>query len=227
MDAWSAEVRDQVRGWQYMGDQFADDLFTLGGTIRFTYLEPMPPEWGASKNKLKAIIRDLLWAIAKRKEVNFRDVERNLRDVHSHIRDLANCALQAAEFDDQTPYLDDLRTRGREVPEEIGRLTNLAERRSVQSLHVRALSLGGAASRLAREAFGEESFEFADSLARLGHLYRKTGSFGKAEQAFKPALEVDRERSGKKSPDFAVSLHNLAGLLQQTGRYSEAESTYK
>jgi tetratricopeptide (TPR) repeat protein len=226
MDAWPPEVTDQMKGWQNLGDQNADDLFLLGGTIQFLYSDPMPPDWATCKSQLKTVIRTLLRAMGERKEVNFREFERSLHDVHSCISDTTNCALQAAEFDDQKPDLTDLRKNGLDASEEIVRLGDLAERRFAQSLDNRAFSLGRAANRLARMLFGEQSFEFAQSLTRLGLLYGKAGSLDKAIQNIKLALEIDRKRSGEKSQDFAASLHNLANVLQEAGCYLEAEDAY-
>ena len=60
------------------------------------------------------------------------------------------------------------------------------------------------------------------ALTGLGSVYRKTGQPGRAEPAYKAALEVFEQVLGPGTPEVATALRNLASLYSDQGRLDEA-----
>lgn len=68
--------------------------------------------------------------------------------------------------------------------------------------------------------FGPESPQVASVSQHLGNVYRFTGDYAKAEEAFKKSISI-RERGGP-NPELGRTLHDYADMLDHNQRSEEA-----
>jgi tetratricopeptide (TPR) repeat protein len=101
-------------------------------------------------------------------------------------------------------------------------LEALAEVGAEQQLHDLTLQFEG----FLGEIKNGDRLDVAESLSRLGTLYRKQGRYRRAEPLIKRALAIRETQLGPEHPDTAQSLNNLALLYQLIGRYDAAEPLY-
>src|SRR5262249_38664104 len=64
-------------------------------------------------------------------------------------------------------------------------------------------------------------------LNNLGRIYHITKRYGKAEDAYRQALQLAEIRLGRSHPSLSVTLDNLGLLYAETGRYGEAEAQHQ
>ena len=74
------------------------------------------------------------------------------------------------------------------------------------------------------EEFGPHHLNVADSLTKLGELYRMQAQYAKAEPRLRRALQIREKALGRDHPTVALSLSKLGELYRLQGRYAEAES---
>ena len=80
-----------------------------------------------------------------------------------------------------------------------------------------------AAVRAAKDTYGLNSAETAESLSRLASVYQSMGGAAEAERLFLRALDIDIARLGENHPHIAARLNNIANLYRDQGRSQEAE----
>ena len=69
--------------------------------------------------------------------------------------------------------------------------------------------------------------EFAETIDKLGVLYKEMGDYKATESYFKQALEIRKKAFGEEHPDYAKSLFRLGNLYFITSDFKSSESYYK
>ena len=75
-----------------------------------------------------------------------------------------------------------------------------------------------------KKIYGSEHPDVADSLGKLGLLYRDRAKYTEAEDLLRRALEIRENVLGAEHPDTATSANDLAGLYLTIAKYGEAET---
>ena len=79
--------------------------------------------------------------------------------------------------------------------------------------------------KLAGEAFGKETSQYAEAIHDLGFVYNADGDYPRAEKFIQAALTLDRKIYGHEHPSIAKELDNLAWVYRNQGRFNEALDT--
>jgi len=119
------------------------------------------------------------------------------------------------------------RVLGRDHPDTIVSLTNLAELYSRQSRYAESERLYERALESRRRVLGKEHSLTLASANRLALLYFDEGRYGDAEKLFKQTLETRERILGREHADTLVSVNNLADMYRHLGRYGESEPLFK
>ncbi len=80
---------------------------------------------------------------------------------------------------------------------------------------------------LARQHFGANHEELANSLSNLAFLYEAQGEYLEAERVYREALTIYRAMPEESALNFAGALNNLAFLYSSMGNYAAAEPLYR
>jgi CHAT domain-containing protein len=89
-----------------------------------------------------------------------------------------------------------------------------------------ALSTGETALKLAKNEFGADHSNYANSLSIMGIIYLSTNKFAQAESMFEEAKKIKEKTVGKTHPDYAKVLGNLATVHARTGEFKKAEEYF-
>jgi CHAT domain-containing protein/tetratricopeptide (TPR) repeat protein len=90
-----------------------------------------------------------------------------------------------------------------------------------------ALPLVEKLSEVVRRCSGENSGEYAATLALQGGVLRALGRYEDAEASFTSALRIATAALGPEDPDVTFVLNHLALLYKAQGRYRDAEAHYQ
>jgi len=80
---------------------------------------------------------------------------------------------------------------------------------------------------LAREVFGDESYQYGLRLFVLAAMYSKVHQHDEALPLYAKSREILEKSLGKKHPEYAFVLNNLAVLYQEIRKYAEAERLFR
>ena len=72
-----------------------------------------------------------------------------------------------------------------------------------------------------------EHVDVAESLNKLGLLYKHKGEVAKAEPLYQRSLDIFEKRLGPEHPQVATLLNNIANLYQIQGDYAKAEHLHQ
>jgi tetratricopeptide (TPR) repeat protein len=95
-----------------------------------------------------------------------------------------------------------------------------AQYSDAESLYQQALAIR-------EKVCGREHPDTAESLSKLGWLYKDQGKYAKAELIEQRALEIRETVLGTQDSETATSLNNLASIYQRQGRYKKAEPLFQ
>ena len=70
---------------------------------------------------------------------------------------------------------------------------------------------------------GEDDFQVAVTLHKLGACLRDAGRYDEAEKMLRQALEMKKLNLGEDDFQVTITLHELGVCLRNAGRYDEAE----
>lgn len=97
----------------------------------------------------------------------------------------------------------------------------------IQGNYGHAVILAIQALNVAEKTFGPDHPNVAQSLNRVGLLYKAEGQYALAEPLLKRALSIRETALGPDHMDVATSLNNLASLYGSQAQYAQAEVLYK
>ena len=112
---------------------------------------------------------------------------------------------------------------GKEHPETLNSMNNLANVYQDQGRYDEAEQLHIKALEIRRRVLGQEHPATLSSMNNLAGVYLDQGRHDEAEQLNMKTLEIQRRVLGEEHPDTLASMHNLAWVYRQQGRYDEAE----
>jgi CHAT domain-containing protein/tetratricopeptide (TPR) repeat protein len=112
--------------------------------------------------------------------------------------------------------------KGKEDPELVANLTEIAELHSLQRRPLEAVPLLQSALAISEKAFGSESPEVAQALASLGNTWKAAQNFEAALSCLKRSLDIREKIFAPTDDAVASALGNLGSLYLDWGRYSEA-----
>jgi CHAT domain-containing protein len=118
-------------------------------------------------------------------------------------------------------------TMGKEAPELLGPLVNLALVHSENGAMTKAIEFLEQAKALARRSASEESLEYAQVLKLLGSFYVDAYACGAARPLLVDAEKLSRHVYGEDHPYYAETLTALGSLEQAEANYPVAEAHYR
>jgi eukaryotic-like serine/threonine-protein kinase len=120
----------------------------------------------------------------------------------------------------------DLRRRvlGREHPDTLRSMTNLAHVYWGEGKYAQAEALGNEALPTMRRVLGPEHPDTLRSMNDLAMVYTGEGKFAQAEALDSQILQIRRRVLGPEHPDTLVSMSNLAADYVDDGKYAQAEA---
>jgi tetratricopeptide (TPR) repeat protein len=119
------------------------------------------------------------------------------------------------------------RVLGREHPETLGKLNNLAVLYADQGKYKQAEPLYQRALEASERVLGPEHPDTLSTMNNLANLYADQGKYEEAEPLYQRALEARERVQGLGHPDTAKSLESLAILFDAQKKREEAEPLYQ
>ena len=86
-----------------------------------------------------------------------------------------------------------------------------------------AIAIADQARGIYEEVLGPKHPKYADSLIKLGIVYRSSGDVQQAEKLFRETVAIRSKALGQEHPSYAKSLSTLADLYRLMGDYKRAE----
>ena len=117
-------------------------------------------------------------------------------------------------------------TLGREHPDTLASVNNLALLHKASGETAKAEQLYGRALEARERTLGKEHPDTLVSVNNLAVLYSATGDTAKAEPLFLRALDALERTHGKEHYDTLATMNNLAALYRATGETEKAEPLY-
>jgi tetratricopeptide (TPR) repeat protein len=133
----------------------------------------------------------------------------------------ASEALLRVACDTQT------RTLGKEYPDTLASMNNLAGVLSRQGKYEEAEEMHREALRLRETVLGTEHPSTPTSMNNLATVLSHQGKYEEAEKMHRDALGLSEKVLGKEHPYTLTSMNNLAGVLGDQGKYEEAEKLHQ
>ena len=87
-----------------------------------------------------------------------------------------------------------------------------------------AITIGERSLELREKELGREHPEVSQLLVRLAALYRATGEFAKAENAYRRAIGISEKSLGPNHPSVGAALERYACFARRRGREDDAKS---
>jgi tetratricopeptide (TPR) repeat protein len=115
------------------------------------------------------------------------------------------------------------RVLGRDHPDALSSMNDLADAYRKQSLYAQAAPLLNEVLETRRRVLGETNPATVSSMHEVGLLYLDQGKYAQAEPLLARALEVQRRVLGPDDPDTLASLHDLATTFAADGKLGQAE----
>ena len=116
---------------------------------------------------------------------------------------------------------------GKEHPDTLASVNNLAELYRAQGRHAEAEPLFRRALEASERVLGKEHPDTLMSVNNLALLYQAQGHHAEAEPLFRRALEASERVLGKEHPQTLTNVNNLAELYRAQGHHAEAEPLYR
>ncbi|MCB9940044.1 MAG: tetratricopeptide repeat protein [Planctomycetaceae bacterium] len=82
-------------------------------------------------------------------------------------------------------------------------------------------------ARVRLEAWGEDDYDYAETLSRLGDAYVLLGRFTDADREFQKALKIQIKEYGEDSEEVAYTRQSLGALALEIDKPTEAEALFK
>ena len=116
-----------------------------------------------------------------------------------------------------------LEVLGREHPDTLQSMSDLARTYMSQGRHKDAEKLESNASELMKKVLGREHPDTLASMSNLASIYWNQGRYNEAEKLGSETLELKKKVLGEKHPDTLESMNDLASTYLEQGRHKEAE----
>ena len=113
---------------------------------------------------------------------------------------------------------------GKEHPDTLASITNLALSLGQQGKFVEAEALGRQTLQLKEKVLGKEHPDTLASINNLALSFRLQGKFAEAEALDRQTLQLKEKVLGKEHPDTLTSMMGLASSLRSQGKFVEAEA---
>ncbi len=121
----------------------------------------------------------------------------------------------------------DERRLGKEHPDTLTDVNNLAELYRIQGRYGEAEPLYKRALQAFERLYGKDNPKTLTVLNNLAGLYGDKGRYAQAEPLYTRVLAVYERTRGPQHPDTLGAVQNLASLYHGQGRYAEAEPLFK
>jgi tetratricopeptide (TPR) repeat protein len=116
---------------------------------------------------------------------------------------------------------------GKEHPETLASMSNLADILSRQGEYKEAEQIHRQTLELREKVLGKEHPHTLQSMNNLAVVLKKQGEYKEAEQMHRQTLEMQEKVIGKGHPGTLYSMNNLAVALRNQGKYKEAEQIHR
>jgi hypothetical protein len=145
------------------------------------------------------------------------------------LHNIGQCSLikgkyaEAEAINRQTLQLKEI-VLGKEHPETLGSMNNLASSFRQQGKYTEAEAMDRQTPQLRETILGKEHPETLGSMNNLASSLRQQGKYTEAETMDRQTLQLREIILGKEHPDTLGSMNNLASSLHQQDKYTEAEA---
>jgi tetratricopeptide (TPR) repeat protein len=116
---------------------------------------------------------------------------------------------------------------GKEHPETLVSMSNLAQALSNQGRYAEAEQMHRETLALMEKGLGKEHPHTLVSMNEVAQALSNQGRYAEAEQMHRETLTLKEKGLGKEHPSTLVSMSNLAQALSNQGRYAEAEQMHR
>jgi tetratricopeptide (TPR) repeat protein len=134
---------------------------------------------------------------------------------------------KAAEGTHQQLVQRRVKVLGKEHPDTLASMNNLADALSGQGQYTEAEQMHRETLALKEKVLGKEHPDTLVSMNNLAQALSGQGRYTEAEQMHRETLALREKVSGKEHPDTLASMNNLARALSGQGRYTEAEQMHR
>jgi len=119
------------------------------------------------------------------------------------------------------------RVRGKEHPDTLGSMMNLANALHNQGKYAEAEQMHRQVLEVEKRVLGKEHLHTLIGMTNLANTLNARGKAAEAEQMHRQVLEVQERVRGKEHPDTLLSMNNLASALRMQGKYAQAEQGFR